>query len=264
VILYKYFKYEDGLAAFDSRKCVFTKPAHFNDPFELNYLKKTLSSFDSHHYYSSKWLDSIINNSAITCFTKQPLNPLMWSHYADSHSGLVIGYEVDIPFFTSSEHNIVTIHDGDVVYSTSQPEFNLSKDDVMIMERLFFATTGDMELYRIYSDALRIARRLFLTKSSCWSYEEEVRVVKGVNRNLREEADFPDADRLRLCKPFDSKIYSNSTKSIIFEHEMQIAEVYLGCKADDLPKECHLINQNCKFFRVAISDHGWNLCLSPL
>ena len=82
----------------------------------------------------------------------------MWSHYADSHSGLVIGYEVDIPFFTSSEHNIVTIHDGDVVYSTSQPEFNLSKDDVMIMERLFFATTGDMELYRIYSDALRIAR----------------------------------------------------------------------------------------------------------
>ena len=40
VILYKYFKYEDGLAAFDSRKCVFTKPTHFNDPFEWKNLSK--------------------------------------------------------------------------------------------------------------------------------------------------------------------------------------------------------------------------------
>jgi hypothetical protein len=264
MILYKYLKYESGLNALNSKKCVFTKPIHFNDPFELNYLKKTLSNDNEKYDYKRNWQDYILHNSAITCFTKQPLNPLMWAHYADSHAGLVIGYEVEDPFFTSTKYNVVTIDDGDVIYSRSQPEFQLSDNDIVMMERLYHAVSGDMGLYGNYNEALRMARRLFLTKASCWSYEEEVRVVRGINQNISEQDGFHDTDKLKLCKPFDTETYSDITKNIIFEHSTKIMEVYMGCKAKHIPKECLLNNPECKFFKVGVSNHGWNLNISPL
>jgi hypothetical protein len=87
-------------------------------------------------------------------------NLLLWSHYGDSHKGVCLGF--DIPEGEPGKN-----YDTDVLYQPSVLPKPERQEDVNI----------------------DLAVRLLHTKHESWSYEQEVRMVIGIN-------DPPDANAL--------------------------------------------------------------------
>ena len=76
----------------------------------------------------------------------------MWSHYADSHRGFVIGFDSDNPFFHREKPRTTTPVD-EVTYSDKRP----------VMPP--FEKSNPESVYE-----------MFLTKGDEWAYEEELRM----------------------------------------------------------------------------------------
>jgi len=91
-----------------------SKPEDFNDPFDCDFFWKEHSNEDKkdHVLFFGNEISEIslgeletakslfekdlakeVSNLGVTCFTTDPCNPLMWSHYADGHKGLCIEYK---------------------------------------------------------------------------------------------------------------------------------------------------------------------------
>ncbi len=91
-----------------------SKPENFNDPFDcgLQWLKNSNDELFAHLAYLGKdaneeslneirsaslsfqkTISREISELGVTCFTSEPLHPLMWAHYGDCHRGICIGYK---------------------------------------------------------------------------------------------------------------------------------------------------------------------------
>lgn len=83
-------------------------------------------------------------NARLCCFTTHNDNLLMWSHYAESHSGFCIEFDAKKPPFANAFK---------VNYDSSYPwvTYPLYKNDIIMSP--------------------------MLTKSTCWSYENEYRII---------------------------------------------------------------------------------------
>ena len=62
-----------------------------NDPFEL--LGIHLGDKDIRQKYR-QWRKCIADKWGVLCFSRDWRNPLLWSHYADSHKGICLGFDV--------------------------------------------------------------------------------------------------------------------------------------------------------------------------
>ncbi len=145
----------------------------FNDPFDLVLGKysSSLSEKDAEdfydmmpehyktaEYYHESYLDIQAGaraSVAILCFSETFNNILMWSHYADEHSGLCIGYDANSDFFNSKydceySQNVGVLKP--VEYTKDRPQFILPSDLVN--------DTCD-----------------WFKKSIDWSYEKEHRIL---------------------------------------------------------------------------------------
>lgn len=160
----------------------FSSPSKFNDPFELS-AKVNISTspllygltarekeevqrtfrLRAPEAVSEEWREKI----GILCLSEDPKNILMWSHYANNHSGICIGFNTEItPFNTAAA----------ITYSDERPkaEFN--------------------------SNPNRLIERVLLTKSQHWQYEKEWRAIKRTieddELNFYNETFKADASRL--------------------------------------------------------------------
>lgn len=90
-----------------------------NDPFEIRPSLEALSKYAKAHLKESlskeemkKFLNSnyenmfrihggapVFNNYGVFCLSETRTNLLMWSHYANSHKGMVVGFDVTHPIF---------------------------------------------------------------------------------------------------------------------------------------------------------------------
>ena len=88
----------------------------------------------------------ILQEKGVACFLDNKDNLLMWAHYADSHKGVCLKFDVleALDFFAPAKR---------VKYASSYP------------------------IYNYLSDKNKVADLLF-TKSKDWEYEGEVRVIK--------------------------------------------------------------------------------------
>lgn len=80
----------------------------------------------------------------------------MWAHYADSHKGFCIEYDLDI-LLREKKNNL---HLLDVTYSKLPPKITIEE----------FVKTTDLSV-------IKLLQQLVGTKSQKWSYEEEVRII---------------------------------------------------------------------------------------
>lgn len=99
--------------------------------------------------------------AGIFCATRDPNNLLMWAHYADKHQGVVVGLKPKVdqdPHKTSSLVNIQP-----VIYRESFPNFIDANDNHTDKSSAEFAIEA---LYRV-----------FYSKSTEWSYEQELRLA---------------------------------------------------------------------------------------
>lgn len=85
----------------------------------------------------------------VSCFSKNFDNILMWSHYADEHKGLVIGFDDNIAPFTVARAVDYPENENFPSFSIGEHE---SRNPKQIIKSLF-------------------------TKSHQWKYEEEVRLI---------------------------------------------------------------------------------------
>ncbi len=139
--VYHFLNAKYGLEALKSRRLKVSRISDLNDPFEL--LGTNLSNWELRRAFL-EMKNAIGRNRGLLCFSKRWRNPVLWSHYADRHCGLCLGFDVPDDQLMS------------VTYTTKRtaPD-NLFSHDQLVKE-------GEM-------------KRLLATKFSHWRYEDEVR-----------------------------------------------------------------------------------------
>lgn len=108
----------------------------------------------------------------ILCLSKNNDNILMWGHYAYNHKGFVIGFDRNYRFFKGAFK---------VYYSDSIPKL------------------GDGILYDFLiqkNETLEELRKIFLTKSKLWEYENEYRCAFDVEKKYQYLSTMPNAEML--------------------------------------------------------------------
>ena len=108
----------------------------------------------------------------IICMTETNKNTLMWSHYADSNRGICVEYDLAQlrkPLFDITTHLFPVIYMGERL---------LFKDLPLLVES-HMELKSDINQDAVYcgKDLLDDILPLFLSKGTCWEYEQEWRIV---------------------------------------------------------------------------------------
>jgi hypothetical protein len=132
---YKFLSCKFGLKALREQRLKISEVRYLNDPFEL-------LPFDISDPMIRKGVLTIRNEMGsgygLLCFSRNWHNPVLWAHYAESHRGLCLGFEVP--------------HDD--------------QHAVAYVER-------PIKLERLDRD---FANSMLFTKYEHWRYEEEIRM----------------------------------------------------------------------------------------
>jgi hypothetical protein len=157
-----------------------TQPGAFNDPFELaieiycppEVLTTELNiGFDikqkrrkklkyklnddikgeyCHDYISRVLIEQLNSSMGILCLTKNSDSLLMWAHYANGYSGVVIEFDDEHPFFEGLL---------EVRYTAKRPRVDI---------RNFFEDNGNIPISELF------------IKPSEWKYEREIRLARSL------------------------------------------------------------------------------------
>ena len=150
----------------------------FNDPFECTNFgfKEDEESLVSMTTKSNAYKSDFSRKYATLALTRQPLNPIMWSHYADNHTGVVIGIDVESAGFNLSKEFIIPSQYGEVVYT------NTKLKGVALSGTEELLSIGDISSFD--SSTYELLKRAFLYKSLQWAHEEEIRVVSTIPQSF--------------------------------------------------------------------------------
>ena len=173
-----------------------TMPSEFNDPAELKVIFDFNASDDeirerfwdmwpgSTKAECESWLQhrwaghgeahdalmlraGLLKRIGVICLTKEEDNYLMWSHYANSHTGFCIGFDDEIISNLTTDEMVCR---GGVAYKLVPPTVNFYKSGY---DEIIFA--------------------LLMNKEESWSYEKEFRIaykekgIKEFDRSLIKE-----------------------------------------------------------------------------
>lgn len=170
MILYKYVGFDAGLEILKTNTLGFSLPRDFNDPFESTALALK-GEIVGRNVEIRAVRSRFINKYAVLSLTRTPLNPLMWSHYADSHKGMVIGIDTEKAGLDSFENYTIPAQRGEMIYVNTVPKHINSIDAEQLMR---IGNPYDIS-WKSHEILLKHA---FLYKQLHWAYEEEVRIVK--------------------------------------------------------------------------------------
>ena len=132
-----------------SGKAWHSRYSELNDPFEGLYINRSREGD----------LDALVSALRTCCFSTRCDSLLLWAHYADSHRGLCLEYELTNDEFRGQFFP--------VRYSNELP----------VLEAIARFPEGSPNAGHLH---LRIDREaaIFLTKSKDWAYEEEFRTIR--------------------------------------------------------------------------------------
>jgi hypothetical protein len=151
--LYNLTSAEFAISNLALRRIKISRIGDLNDPFELlpiNIRDKKL------RVVAQQTRDQIAETRGVICFSKDWSNPVLWSHYADKHRGIALGFEVTERFAIPVNY-----------------EKALSK--VEIDELLLGADPSE-----------DFGRMLLATKFDDWRYEKEYRVFIDLTQHQSE------------------------------------------------------------------------------
>jgi len=126
----------------------YSRFSELNDPFEGVYINRS----------GDGALDALLATMRVCCFSKSHDNLLLWAHYADSHRGLCLEYEV--------------------TEEQSKGQFMEVRytDDLPVVESIPRMPLGRPQEGAL---AINVSREgaIFLTKGAAWAYEMECRTM---------------------------------------------------------------------------------------
>ena len=139
-------------------------------------------------------LEQVRAVSLVGCFSLKNDSMLMWSHYAKSHSGVCIEYEVD-------EKDFKKVH-----YKRKVRSFKLTK----VLEIIFGHELAKLDINYEEDETFRFAVEPIFEKSCEWKYEKEIRYVCSIrqpNVNITDGLDLNGNPALFLSMPNIKTIY---------------------------------------------------------
>lgn len=139
-----------------------------NDPFELFGLNCFGPNGAERRRTLGEFKQSQNTTTGLLCFSARWMSPVLWSHYADGHKGICLGFDLPANNVKQVTYNAAKLH-----LSDDQDPKALPKD---------------------------VQERLFVTKFQHWAYEEELRVVVPLSKTTKEGTlhFYPFGDDLRL------------------------------------------------------------------
>jgi hypothetical protein len=144
---------------------------------------------------SLKCQKSLNQKSCLLSVSKTARNTVMWSHYADKHTGGVIAIDFDNMFYEICRI-ICGLKLNQVEYSKQRPKINILTDFEIPPEAFF---------------------RTILTKSSEWEYEREFRAVFHIDtlEKLQKEG-FASLKDFKGKKTWFLRLNPESIREIVF------------------------------------------------
>ncbi len=171
--------------AIENQELYFSRPEDFNDPFDLHtglidhsinpkraeilasrfydgndregfliYMESIVQKSKETEEYSRKIFGEDRENAGIGCFTRNPNVTLMWSHYADCHKGICLGFNID----------------------------PVNNDPLFLIQPITYLSKIESKSY-VEGRAEALYHWVF-TKSSVWAYEEEIRAFSKDQNKL--------------------------------------------------------------------------------
>lgn len=227
MILYKYVSFDAGIKILENNTIGFTCLNDFNDPFESTafgfkdregFLTKPTQNHAFRNNFSKKY--------ACLSLTINPLNPIMWAHYGASHTGLVIGFDVEEAGF-NDDGFIIKANQGKMEYFEQEPESNYTPTEHDLLN------IGNDEYYSLNESKGHLLKRAFLHKQSCWEYEKEVRIVKNLKSSyLISNAGKTYSNKKVINSKQEWSCITHDFRPLYLYHlsPLAIKEVYLGEK----------------------------------
>ena len=136
MLLYHFLSSEWAIEDLRERRLKIARLNDLNDPFELLGYEQTTPA---HREAFRKSKAYMADNYGLLCFSRDWTDPVLWSHYADKHRGMCLGFDV-------AEQLLLP-----VAYETERPPFPPELTE-------------------------EFAKPLLSTKYKGWGYEKEARV----------------------------------------------------------------------------------------
>jgi hypothetical protein len=265
-ILYKYIPVEDWLPRLlTGESMLFSSRTTFNDPYD----SRTAYQVDQSKA-GKKWLlerfkleqphwspaerilranqvqqrlrspsadsdEAMLDNVGILCLTEHWDNMLLWSHYANQHKGICVGFRTDIDFFRIAFN---------VDYVSEFPVIQRPKDD---HEAIF--------------------QKALLTKAECWRYESEWRIIK---RPMAEFERMAIEQQNAYLAPEDLRILTDHRGAGIYAFDKSAIEsVTLGSRISeghraDVSRSIESAGLHIPIYEVASPNRQYQLVRSNL
>ncbi|WP_162784998.1 DUF2971 domain-containing protein [Polynucleobacter necessarius] len=136
-------KEEWAIQAIEKRWLKISRFKELNDPFELSCIHLRDKNMRNCNMQS---VDVLNNTYGVVSFSSDYTSPLMWSHYADDHRGIGLGFDVD-------ESDLIKVRYRNRV--TFDGKSHLSKKDAL---------------------------DIFAIKFNGWAYEKEQRIIPRIEK----------------------------------------------------------------------------------
>ncbi|MGR6839523.1 DUF2971 domain-containing protein [Aliivibrio wodanis] len=183
--LYKYRAIDKNtLNILINREIYFSLSKYFNDPFDSqllpgDYIKSLIKMgiYDttSANYFDEENLKDAQNKHGIYCLSKDNDSLLMWSHYAESHTGICFGFRDNFSNHIEDEMLVDTIN----MEYISEKEHVFSDVYKKLLNDDYHDESGRFDIVcSLHQDTLSA---LFGKKHEHWIYENEVRLIAEEN-----------------------------------------------------------------------------------
>ena len=155
--VYHLLSAQNALSDIALRRIRIARYGDLNDPFEL--FAANMGDRNIRRAMRA-WKEEFHRTKGLLCFSKNWENPVLWSHYAEKHRGICLGFDLN-------DQHALTIE-----YANQRLPVQFNNDD---------PTRGlDREF----------VNRLIRTKYVHWRYEEEIRVIVQLDEETAEDGSY--------------------------------------------------------------------------
>ena len=184
-----------GLENLTKKRLKVARIDNLNDPFE--FMAVDLSDCDF-RLGVEEMKRSLSKDYGILCFSKNWDNPVQWTHYADRHKGLCLGFDVPDEHLDKIKYydNRQSAKEFQADLDTRSYKFESEMDDYVSQgttreeietrrsEFLELAQQRLREESKIDVQGLAFIQDVIFTKYSHWSYENEYRFCLPLNEKI--------------------------------------------------------------------------------
>lgn len=197
--LYRFLGAEYGIRSIVERRIRIGRIEELNDDFE--FIGVALSEKADRNALR-EMRRHLSGKNGVICMSKNWASPLMWAHYADSHKGVVLGFDVpDKAFY-------------EVDYVKKRP--TLTDIGLNILDDI---TPDDI-------------KRLIRTKADGWAYEQEYRAYVALNNGVEIKGEMhyfmPFSENMKLREVIVGSRYKGKRAKMVAAVNDPSVDVYMA------------------------------------